>query len=406
MRTKTIHIVRRRHTTALLTAALALGTTGAWANDEQAQAQKNRDGGEITAAEARQGETEVLGLPTSNNDGTILGILPAPSRTIEADSTQSYIAEELADGEIDPGVDNVFEADQDAVGAPPISEREKAAGKFIPPGQSQNQQPQRQDRSSAERSKDQSGSKVGFNELPSQVQKSLRAHTGAVNLENIRKISKDGQTCYHATFDKDGLKGQLTVNQDGALIRSQRAVDFALIQAAPSVQQGKIQMESLPAEVRSTIKKAAGSAKEVGINKSSESGKTVYCAEFNDAGVHTELMVNESGKLLARIDQSALFLAPLEGSQKVSLQSVPDPVQETVRQYVGGSKAIADVDKGTWNGQTAYKVMIEKDGLPRHLVISENGQLLGERDKATGAPAPSETSRQEQSSQDQQQSQQ
>lgn len=405
MKTKTIHFIRPHHITSLLTAALAVGATTVWANDEQARTQKSSDGGEITAAEARQGGTEVLGLPTSNNDGTILGVFPAPSAKVEAGSTQSYIAEELADGDIDPGVDNVFEADQDAVGAPPISEREKAAGKFIPPGQSQKQQQQRQDSSIAQASKSPSGSKVQFNELPSPVQKSFRAHTGTVNLENIMKVSKDGQTCYRANFDKDGLQGQLTVGQDGALIRSQRAIDFALIQAVPSVEQGTIQMDSLPDEVRNTIEQAAGSAKEVGLSKSSESGKTVYRAEFNDAGVHTELMVNESGKLLARIDQSALFLAPLEGSQKVSLQSAPDPVQETVRQYSGGSQAIADLDKGTWNGQTAYKVMIEKDGLPRHLVISENGQLLGDQESAAGSPASSETSRQEKSSQGQKQSQ-
>jgi hypothetical protein len=188
------------------------------------------------------------------------------------------------------------------------------------------------------------------------------------------------------------MTGQMTRAEVGSLIRSQRAVNLALIQAVPKVEKGEMKLEELPKEVKSAIEKAAGQAKVGGISESSESGSTVYHAEFNEAGVHTELFVDKSGKLLARTDQSALFVAPLMSAEKVSLQSVPEAVRESIQQYAEGSQPVADLDKGTWNGQTAYKVTIQMDGAPRHLVISENGQLLGDEPGAAGAPAGSETS--------------
>lgn len=84
-------------------------------------------------APTKEGDGEVLGRPISDNDGTILGVIPAPSRVVEAGNEQeSYIAEELADGKVNKGVDNISEADQDTVAVPSTSEREKAASEFAP----------------------------------------------------------------------------------------------------------------------------------------------------------------------------------------------------------------------------------------------------------------------------------
>lgn len=84
-------------------------------------------------APTKEGDGEVLGRPISDNDGTILGVIPAPSRKVEAGNEQeSYLAEELADGKISEGVDNISEADQDTIVVPSTAEREKAASEFIP----------------------------------------------------------------------------------------------------------------------------------------------------------------------------------------------------------------------------------------------------------------------------------
>jgi putative membrane protein len=72
------------------------------------------------AAERNEEEAESL------KDGTIAGVVPAPSRTVRAGSTERYIAAELKDGKVDPNVSNVLQADTRtaiAGGAPASAER-------------------------------------------------------------------------------------------------------------------------------------------------------------------------------------------------------------------------------------------------------------------------------------------
>jgi hypothetical protein len=249
----------------------------------------------------------------------------------------------------------------------------------------------------------QRGTPVQFNSLPQPVQKTLRAEAGGLNIENVKKMTKQGQTCYQATFDKGAMKGKVTVGEDGSLMQSQLAEDLALVAAIPAITQSGEQLNSLPEPVQQTIKQAAGSNEVGNISKDSQSGKTVYHAAFNDAGVHTDLFVNEQGKLIARSDETALFTAPIQNTQSLSLNSAPEAVQKAVREKASSSGQISDIDKGTWNGRTAYRVMVEKNGSSRPLIISESGDILGSQGQtSSGAPASSESRSSSQKNTDQQ----
>lgn len=237
-----------------------------------------------------------------------------------------------------------------------------------------------------------SGEKVTMKDLPQEVQETMRSQAGNLNVENIQKISKNGETTYQAQFDKGAMKGKLTVAEDGSLLQFQQAVDLALIAQVPSVTESQTALTELPQPVQETVKKHAESNEVGNISKSSKSGKTIYHAAFNEAGVHTDLLVAEDGELIARVDETALFAAPLKSGQSLSLQSAPQPVQQAVREHAGSAAQPSDVDKGTWNGQTAYKVMLEKDGMRRPLVISEQGEILGQQQASgLGAPAGAES---------------
>ena len=96
-------------------------------SDSRNRAEEERD------APTREGDGEVLGQPISDNDGTVLGAIPSPSGKVEAGNQQeSYVAEELVDGKVNKGVDNVSEADQDTIPVPSTSQREKAASEVVP----------------------------------------------------------------------------------------------------------------------------------------------------------------------------------------------------------------------------------------------------------------------------------
>jgi hypothetical protein len=118
------------------------------------------------------------------------------------------------------------------------------------------------------------------------------------------------------------------------------------------------------------------------------------------------LFVSEDGKIIGESQQTALLIAPLQSGQKVSLSSAPEAVQKTIREQAGSAQ-VSDVDKGTWQGQSAYKVMVEKNGKPMPLVISENGTLLsGAFSEAAGAEKSNEQSKDAEQSKGAQQSEQ
>jgi hypothetical protein len=205
-------------------------------------------------------------------------------------------------------------------------------------------------------------------------------------------------------FDKNNMKGKLTVAEDGSLLQYQLAEDLAVVAAVPEISEGQTQLTDLPEAVQQRIKDEAGSAEVGNISKTSQDGQTIYHAGFNEGGAHTDLFVNEEGNLIAKSQKTALFVAPLESSEKVELSSAPEAVQKAIREEAGSAQ-VADIDKGMWQGQSAYKVMIEKEGTPRALVISENGEILGQEiSEAAGAEkkSPDEKHQQEQKSQDDQ----
>jgi uncharacterized membrane protein YkoI len=236
---------------------------------------------------------------------------------------------------------------------------------------------------------------MSFTQLPAPVQKTMRAEAGNLNLENIHSINADGQTRYCASFDKgNNLKGKVTVAEDGSLLQYQESDRLALISEVPKLNKTGMKLTDLPAPVQKKVKAEAASNEVGDISKDTQSGKTVYHVAFNNEGMHTDLVLDPDGKVLLRSDETALYAAPLQSSQSLTLKSAPQAVQNAVREHAGSSPTVTDIDKGTWNGQTAYRVMLEKNGTLRPLLISESGQILhaqgSEHSGATGAPPTSE----------------
>lgn len=217
---------------------------------------------------------------------------------------------------------------------------------------------------------------MSLNELPEKVQKTFRSEAGNVNLDSLNKLNKNGQTCYVGTFDKNGMKGQLTVGEDGSVLQVVQTANIALINQAPPLGDSDLKQSELPESVQSTLKRYAGTNQVGEIAKVDHAGQTLYTAAYNDAGVHTELIFDQSGTLVLRTEQTALMAAPLQSAQAVTMQTAPKAVQDAIRQHTGGNPQVSDIDKGQWQGQTAYRVLIQKNGSARPLLVSESGEIL------------------------------
>jgi len=217
-----------------------------------------------------------------------------------------------------------------------------------------------------------------------------------LNVENVQKTTTNGQTAYQASFDKPGMKARITVDENGSVLQYQETDKLALVTEVPKVTSSGTKLSDLPQAVQRTVKEEAGKNTIGDISKDTESGKPVYHVAFNDAGIHTDLVLDQNGKVLLRSDETALFTEPMKQSQALSLQSAPEAVRKAVREHGGTAAQVTDIDKGTWQGQTAYKVMIQKNGTTRPLLISENGQVLqaqgSSSSSAVGSASTSEKS--------------
>lgn len=242
---------------------------------------------------------------------------------------------------------------------------------------SQQQTSQQQSSQEAPSSKESPGTKVTLNELPEKVQKTFRSEAGNVNLDSLNKLSGNGQAVYVGTFDKNGMKGQMVVHEDGSLLQVVQTANIALINQAPPLGKSDLKLTNLPNPVQAALKEHAGTNQIGEISQVEHSGQTLYTAAYNDAGVQTELVFDKEGKLVIRAEQTALMAAPLVSAQAVTIQTAPKSVQEAIRQHAGGNAQVSDIDKGQWNGQTAYRVKVQKkNGTTRPILISESGEIL------------------------------
>jgi uncharacterized membrane protein YkoI len=221
-----------------------------------------------------------------------------------------------------------------------------------------------------------SGTTVSFNQLPQKVQKAMQAEAGNLNLENLQKTTSNGQTAYQASFDKPGMKARVTMGEDGSVLQYQETDRMALVSEVPKMNSGGEKLSELPQAVQKEVKQLAGKNTVGDISKDTESGKPIYHVAFNDEGIHTDLVLDQNGKVLLRSDETALFTEPLKGTQSLSFKTAPQAVQNAIREHAGTTANVTDIDKGTWQGQTAYKVLIQKNGSTRPLLISESGQVL------------------------------
>jgi hypothetical protein len=233
----------------------------------------------------------------------------------------------------------------------------------------------------SEKSQSQSGQKILASQLPQRVQKAMQSEAPGANLENVQKLNKNGQTCYQASFDKDGLKGRMTVGEDGSILQYEESANMALFEAAPDLSvrgKSKLQLSQLPQPVQDAVKQRAGTNQLGDIFKTTESqsGKTAYHVSYNDGAALTDLLLDEKGDVLYRADETALFSAPLQDSQALTFQSIPETIRDSITERGGSAQTVTDIDKGTWKGQTVYKVMLHKDGSYRPLLLSENGQAV------------------------------
>jgi uncharacterized membrane protein YkoI len=241
--------------------------------------------------------------------------------------------------------------------------------------------------------------KVGKDQVPDPVQKTLKASHGERQVKEIQKETRDGKIVYEFEFEAPGLNPKLVIAEDGQVVKDTRLGAHDLDRGKGDVlgkgaltRLSTLKISDLPDAVQKKAREMAAGREIVDIDKETWSGQTVYEVEFAQAGRNAQVHFNEQGTVVKNEDTKAsvprgnFIFGNFLGTQ---LEDTPARVQETVKKEAQGG-IINDIDKETRTGQVVYEVEIKKEpSLKYEIHVTENGTIIRDsRIEAAGAQNP------------------
>lgn len=159
--------------------------------------------------------------------------------------------------------------------------------------------------------------------------------------------------------------------------------------------QEEILVDQLPSAARRTLDQASRNDPVKKVIRQVVDGRTIYLVELErDNAINPRLRIAETGELLpeppvpANTPASAYALdptapAPVSYEPSVSLADLPKAVQQSIQNEAKG-RAIADIDRETWNGRTVYEVEFRAKGLNPQVHVAEDGSIVGGEEARRG----------------------
>jgi uncharacterized membrane protein YkoI len=149
------------------------------------------------------------------------------------------------------------------------------------------------------------GRKLTMTQLPTQVQNTIRAHAGKVEIEDIDTRTENGRIIYDAFYKKNGLATELSVAEDGKLLDVHRSPVGGTSgrgetgrQRSESTADVQPQLTTLPSAVQNSVRSKIGSARIQKIDKESIRGRTYYEIDYQKDGRKEQIQVREDGVVL------------------------------------------------------------------------------------------------------------
>src|SRR5512133_709317 len=144
-----------------------------------------------------------------------------------------------------------------------------------------------------------------FNELPPQVQKTVRAQSPNGEIASVSKTSTNGMDAYKVEFKNDnGRNPVIVVAANGTLLSSELGAPAGMVQRAltPTGATGT-PFSSLPEAAQKTIQAHAPNAQIAGVSRHESNGRVIYEVEFTDKGKNPTIQVAEDGTLVQNLQK-------------------------------------------------------------------------------------------------------
>ena len=137
--------------------------------------------------------------------------------------------------------------------------------------------------------------KVTFNELPSAVQKVLKAEAGNATIEDIDKGTLGGKTVYEAAFKQNGQTVELRLDDTGKIL--QDIEDQNIVSRGPLPGATPVALNEVPKTVRDAFRKQTGQVALEEVQKGTLNGRIVYQGTYRQNGQLMQVRVSENGRV-------------------------------------------------------------------------------------------------------------
>ena len=144
-----------------------------------------------------------------------------------------------------------------------------------------------------------------FNELPPQVQKTVRAQSPNGEIASVSKMSTNNMDAYKVEFKNDnGRNPVVIVGANGTLLSSELPRQAGAIERAltPTGAAGT-PFSALPEAAQKTIQAQAPNAPIADISRHEDNGRVIYEIEFKDKGKNPSIKVAEDGTLVQNLQK-------------------------------------------------------------------------------------------------------
>ncbi len=123
---------------------------------------------------------------------------------------------------------------------------------------------------------------VKMKDLPPAVQKTVREQSKGATIRGLSKEIEGGKTYYEVELTADGHNKDILIDASGAVVEIEE----------------QVALDAVPAVVKATIEKSAGTGKILKVEWVQKQGKVSYEARIEQAGKKREITVQADGTLV------------------------------------------------------------------------------------------------------------
>ena len=191
---------------------------------------------------------------------------------------------------------------------------------------------------------------VTLDQVPAAVKATILKEAAGAKVTEIERETKNGTTVYEAEFVLNGREIEIKIAPDGTLLGRETEDE--------DDDDDDLTIDQVPAQARAALRKLAGDAKIVKVERERANGVLVYEAEWVTNGTKHDAAVLDDGTLL-------------ETAEVIPVEQAPAGVRTAILKRFGDAKVVVEMKM-----IVIYEAEARIDGKEVELLVLPTGRVI------------------------------